>query len=138
MQKNMNKKATKIVLALLGVAVLALGIIWATGGFAAKADGHITVVVKDLGDKLLAEKKIGYKTGDKLTDLVKNNFKNVTYKEDQYGLLIMTIESITTPEDWSTWIAILINGELAQVGISSLEFKDGDTISFVNTQLIPQ
>ncbi|MBP3728991.1 MAG: DUF4430 domain-containing protein [Lachnospiraceae bacterium] len=134
----MNNKVMKIVLALVAVAALAVGIIALTGGFGAKADGHITVTVKDLDDKLLAEKKIGYKTGDKLTDLVQNNFKGVKLEGSGEKTMIMEIEGITTPADWSTYISILINGEYADKGIASLEFKDGDKIDFVNTKYIPQ
>ena len=135
----MNNKVMKIVLALVAVAALVVGIIALTGGFGAKADGHITITVQDVDNKLLAEKKIGYKTGDKLTDLVQNNFKNVTYDNSgQFGPMLMTIESLTTPADFSTFISILINGEMAPVGIGQLEFKDGDKIDFVNTKYIPQ
>ena len=135
--KKMNNKIVKIVLALVAVAALAVGIIALTGGFGAKADGHITVSVKDLDGKVLAEKKIGYKTGDKLLDLVQSNFKNVTTKDSGYGPFIMTIESLTTPEDFSKYISILINGEYSDKGISQMEFKDGDRIDFVEDQYIP-
>lgn len=128
----------KILLAVLAVAVLAVAGYFIVKGTAAKADGYITVTVKDLEGKVLAEKKIGFKTGDKLIDLVRNNFKNVTFDEkDPTMPFLMTIESLTTPADYSKYISILYNGEYSPVGISQIEFKDGDKIDFVEDQFIP-
>ena len=139
MSANQATKNKKLTIILAVVAVLALAcILWFTlGGGGAKDDGHITVTVQDKEGKVLAEKKIGYKEGDKLTDLVKDNFKNVTYEDSGFGPMIMTIESLTTPADWSSYISILYNGQYAEVGIGSLEFKDGDKIDFVDTVYIP-
>lgn len=127
-----NKKLT-IILAIVAVLALACVLFFALGGGKAKADGHITVTVQDKDHKVLAEKKIGYKTGDKLADLVAQNFQNVKYENG----MLMTIESLTTPADWSSFISILINGEMSQKGIMEMEFKDGDKIDFVDTVYIP-
>ena len=70
---------------------------------------------------------------DKLADLVAQNFQNVKYENG----MLMTIESLTTPADWSSFISILINGEMSQKGIMEMEFKDGDKIDFVDTVYIP-
>ncbi|MBR6704633.1 MAG: DUF4430 domain-containing protein [Lachnospiraceae bacterium] len=131
-----NKKLT-IILAVVAVVVLGCVLWFILGGGGAKDDGHITVTVQDKDGKILAEKKIGYKEGDKLADLVEKNFKNVKYEDSGYGPMIMEIESLTTPADWSSYISILYNGEYAQVGIGQLEFKDGDKIDFVDTVYIP-
>ena len=129
----MNNKTLKIVLAAVAVLALAVVLFFVLGGGGAKDDGHITVTVQDKEGKVIAEKKIGYKEGDKLADLVQKNFANVTYDNG----MLMTIESLTTPADWSSYISILQNGEYSMVGIMEMQFKDGDKIDFVDTVYIP-
>lgn len=97
-------------------------------------DGYITITVQDLDNKMLAEKKVGFKAGQSLAELLEANFENVTIDNS----MLMTIESLTTPADWSTYISLLINGEYAMEGVMTLPFKDGDTIDLVNTKYIPQ
>ena len=129
----MNNKTLKIVLAAVAVLALAAVLFFVLGGGGAKDDGHITVTVQDKEGKVITEKKIGYKEGDKLADLVQKNFANVTYDNG----MLMTIESLTTPADWSSYISILQNGEYSMVGIMEMQFKDGDKIDFVDTVYIP-
>ncbi len=131
---HMNNKKMKFILAGIALVVLAVVLFFVLGGGGAKDDGHITVTVQDKEHKVLAQKEIGYKEGEKLADLVQKNFKNVTYNDG----MLMTIESLTTPADWSSFISILQNGEMSPVGIMEMTFKDGDKIDFVDTVYVPQ
>lgn len=97
--------------------------------FAPKADGSITVSVVDLDGTSLKEKTIEYRTGDTLPALIAAAFENVTMDNG----MLMTIESLTTPEDWSSFICVYQNGEMASEGLETLPFKDGDTIGLVMT-----
>ena len=96
-------------------------------------DGHITITVQDKDQKVLVEKNVGFKAGQTLADLLPENFANVTIDNG----MLMTIESLTTPADWSSYIALFINGEYAMEGIMTLPFADGDKIDFVDTVYIP-
>ena len=119
-------KNKKILWAVLAVIVIAAAYILIAKPFTPKGDGSITVKVTDIDQKLIKEKKIVYKTGDKLTDLVSNNFDKVLIKDG----MLMNIESLETPSDWAQFIAILINGEMAMEGIETLPYKNGDVLEF--------
>ena len=119
-------KNKKVLWAVLAVIVIAAAYILIAKPFTPKGDGSITVKVTDIDQKLIKEKKIVYKTGDKLTDLVSNNFDKDLIKDG----MLMNIESLETPSDWAQFIAILINGEMAMEGIETLPYKNGDVLEF--------
>lgn len=48
----------------------------------------------------------------------------------------MSIDVLTTPEDWSTFICIYVDNEMSNVGILDIQFTDGTLISFVDTEVI--
>ena len=97
-------------------------------------DGHITITVQDENGKVLAEKEVGFKAGQTVADLLQANFENVTIDNG----MLMTLESLTTPADFHTYIAFYINGEYATEGVMTQPFADGDKIEFINTVYIPQ
>ena len=66
-------KNKKVLWAILAVIVIAAAYTLIAKPFTPKGDGSITVKVTDIDQKLIKEKKIVFKTGDKLTDLVKNS-----------------------------------------------------------------
>ena len=119
-------KNKKVLLAILAVIVIAVAYIVIAKPFTPKGDGSITVKVTDLDQKLIKEKKIVFNNGDKLPDLIQNNFDKVLIKDH----MLMNIESLVTPDDWAQYIAILINGEMAMEGIETLPYKDGDVLEF--------
>lgn len=119
-------KNKKVLWAILAVIVIAAAYIVIAKPFTPKGDGSITVKVTDLDQKLIKEKKIVFNTGDKLTDLVSKNFDNVLIKDG----MLMNIESLVTPADWAQFIAIWTNGKLAEVGIETLPYGDGDVLEF--------
>ena len=117
-------KNKKVLWAILAVIVIAAAWIIIAKPFTPKGDGSITVKVTDLDQKLIKEKKIVFNTGDKLVDLLKNNFDNVLFDNG----MIMNIESLVTPADWAQYITIWINGEFAMEGLETLPYKDGDVL----------
>ena len=96
-------------------------------------DGHVTITVKDENDKVLAEKEVGFKAGQTVADLLEANFENVTIDNG----FLMTLEGLTTPADYHTYIAFYVNGEYAMQGVTTQPFADGDKIEFINTVYIP-
>lgn len=116
-------------LTVFGLVFIAIGTYFINEANTAKGDGTITIKVIELEDVLVKEKDITFYEGDTLTQLVKSNFSNVVIDNG----MVMSIESITTPNDWSTYICIYQNDVMSNVGINDIEFQDGDIVSFVNT-----
>lgn len=116
-------------LAVFGLVFIAFGTYFINEANTAKGDGTITIRVIEFEDVLVKEKDITFYEGDTLTQLVKSNFSNVVIDNG----MVMSIESITTPIDWSTYICIYQNDVMSNVGINDIEFQDGDIVSFVNT-----
>ena len=116
-------------LAVFGLVFIAIGTYFINEANTAKGDGTITIRVIEFEDVLVKEKDITFYEGDTLTQLVKSNFSNVVIDNG----MVMSIESITTPNDWSTYICIYQNDVMSNFGINDIEFQDGDIVSFVNT-----
>ena len=93
-------------------------------------DGSVTVEVRDLENNLVKSKEIDFKEGDILRDLISQNFDNFVMEESTYGAYVISIESIIQDDDSNVYIALYINGEYATSGLDTLEYNDGDTITF--------
>lgn len=124
-----------ICLAIVALIGLTVGAILLHDSYSAKFDGEITVKVVEVDGSLVKEKKVSYKQGDTLINLVKSNFDNVLITDDA-SPMIMNIETLVTPSDWSKFISIKVNGEDSIQGVSQIEFKDGDVIEFVMTVFV--
>lgn len=128
------KKKTIATVVLSIVAAVGLGVAsyFIYDSFTAKSDGSITVeIIKLDGDKA-NEKKISFNNGDSLVALLEDNFENVIIEDG----MLMSIDVLTTPEDWSTFICIYVDDEMSNVGILDIRFTDGTLISFVDTEVI--
>ena len=99
--------------------------------FGPKSDGTIEVTVVNLEGETVADKKIEFKKGDEITTLLENNFDNGVIEDG----FLYSIDTLTTPEDWSTFICLYVDGEMSRVGILEVEFTDGTVISFVDTEM---
>ena len=93
-------------------------------------DGSITVEVIDVDGNLIKSKNIEFIQGDILRDLVSNNFDNFVMEESMYGAYVLSIESISQDDNSHIYVALYINGQYATSGLDTLEYNDGDTISF--------
>ena len=76
------------------------------------------------------QKSIDFQKDEKCTEVIQNNFDNVLIENG----MILNIESLETPEDWSEFICIYVNDEMSQVGIEDIVLEDGMKISFVMTE----
>lgn len=131
----MNKKKLILssVLSVLALAVIIVCYVLIAKSFTPKADGEIQIVLVDLDGTIVSDKKIEFIVGDTLDQLLKENYKNVDITDG----MIMSIETFTTPSDWSTFISIYVNDEMSMVGLLDIQFEDGTKISFVNTEYVP-
>ena len=98
-------------------------------------DGSITVeiIVSNIDSIILSDKT--YKTDNSsLYDLMDANY---TLKTDDgsYGKILLGIDNLITDFN-TTYISILVNGEYAQYGISSLQISDGDVFTFKEEQVM--
>lgn len=130
----MNKKV-KLILSIVLGAVAFVGlvflIIFITKPFEPKSDGTISVIVEDINGNVLTQKDIEFFEGDTIDKLLTSNFENVVIKDG----MIMSIDALTTPSDWKTFICIYVDGEMSPVGLLEIEFCDGTEIKFVDTEM---
>lgn len=131
----MNKK--KLILS-IGLSIIALALfvvcyILIAKPFSPKADGEIQIVLVDLDGSTVLEKNVEFFVGDTLDKLLQENFENVVIDKG----MLMSIESFTTPADWSTYICLYVNDEMSMVGLLDIKFEDGTKIAFVNTAYVP-
>ncbi len=133
MEKNKNL-IYKIILTIVGLALI-IGAYFIIESFSgAKYDGTITIEIRDLDNNLVSTKEISYFEDAKLDELLIECFgdKLVYETTDAYGMNISCIDGIKSESfsTYLTYIAIYQNGEYANFGVSFLLFEDGDIITF--------
>ena len=126
----MNNKLLKIGVTLLAIIVLLGGGIYVKNKSTANEQGHIIVELIDLDGNQVVEKELSFSEGDNLQKLIEDNFNNVTFDNG----MLMTIENYETPPDWSTYLAVYVDGKMSQVGIPEIELHDGIKISLIVTE----
>ena len=127
---NKKKLVLSVVLSVVLVVAMLTAIYFITKEFTPDYDGTITVEVIGLDNEVVKSKEIEFRQGDKLIDLVAANFDNFIVEDSEYGAYILNIENIIKAEDSYLYVAIYVNGEYASSGLDTLEFNDGDKITF--------
>ena len=123
-------KKKKVLWSILVVAILAIVLIVPTMLSKSKKAGTIDVIVEDVNEEVIKQKSIDFQKDEKCSEVIQNNFDNVLIENG----MILNIESLETPEDWSEFICIYVNDEMSQVGIEDIVLEDGMKISFVMTE----
>lgn len=128
------KKKTIFTTCLACVAIIGLGVAsyFLYDHFTPNEDGTIDVEIINLEGNKINEKEIPFNNEDSLVSLLETNFDNVVIEDG----MIMSIDALTTPDDWSTFICIYVDNEMSDVGILDIQFTDGTLISFVDTEVI--
>ena len=127
----MKQNFKKIVLTVLALVVLAVGGMSLSKSFSSTSTGSITVELVEL-DGTKRTKEIEFNEGDELVTLLEANYENVVVENG----MIMSIDTFTTAEDWSTFISILVDNEMSMVGILEIEYSDGTKITFEMTEYV--
>ena len=130
----LNKKnLIKIVIALLMICICIISFVlvqyYNQSRVKRSEDGSINVqiLVIDIDSKIISDNS--YNTDNSsLYDLMANNYELKT-EDGTYGKVLLGIDNLITDFD-TTYIAIYVNGEYAQFGISSLQISDGDVYEF--------
>ena len=128
-QTSLRDWLIKIAVALVAVAIAitAIAIYRQNHDPAADADGGIVIELVDLTGKT-EQYPLTFEEGDRLIDLLLENF-DVKYEDGQYGFVLMGINHLQT--DFTTsYIAIYVNGEYANYGLSSITLEKGCVYSF--------
>ncbi|MCI7802199.1 MAG: DUF4430 domain-containing protein [Floccifex porci] len=123
-------KKKKVLWSILVVAILAIVLIVPNMLSKSKKAGTIDVIVEDVNEEVIKQKSIDFQKDEKCSEVIQNNFDNVLIENG----MILNIESLETPEDWSEFICIYVNDEMSQVGIEDIVLEDGMKISFVMTE----
>ncbi len=124
--------AVKIIVTLLAVAAIVFAGIKIRDNYLVKYDGSIRIEVLDIDRKEVKTKTIRFREGDTLVKLIEDNFDNVLFKDG----MLMNIETLETPADWSTFICVYVDDVMSEVGIEQIQFKDGTKISLIDTELV--
>ncbi|MCR5112848.1 MAG: DUF4430 domain-containing protein [Acholeplasmatales bacterium] len=130
----MNKKnLIKIVIALLmvGICVLAFVLVnyYNKSQVKRAEDGsiHVQVLVIDIDSNTLSDNS--YSTDNSsLYDLMDEHYTLKT-EDGTYGKVLLGIDNLITDFN-TTYIAIYVNGDYANYGISTLQISDGDVFEF--------
>lgn len=125
--KTMKDRLLTAILAVIGVVILGIAIIWISSNFISSNDGKITIEYINGENEII--KKIEFKKGDSIEELLSDNFNNVKFDNG----MLMSIEDYDTPSDWKTFICVYVDDIMSEVGINKIEFKDGTTISLIVT-----
>lgn len=125
-----KKIVLSIVLSFISFVIVLFCVISLKDSFISTVKGELHVVIIDEENNILQDKKIRFYEGDTMSDLLYSNFQNVKIDNG----MIMSIDDLDTPNDWSYWICVYVNGEMSQVGILDVEFKDGTKIEFIMTK----
>ena len=125
-----NKSIFKIVSLMLLLVVSLLTLTSCVTPYEVDYDGSITVEVVDLDGNIVKSKTIDFHEGDILRDLVASNFDNFVMEESQYGAYVFGIETIKQDDDARVYVALYVNGAYATSGLDTLEYHNGDTITF--------
>lgn len=132
----MDKKNlfVKIGISVVCVLVLVVCAILIGRQFVPSYDGQITIKLVNVSGEVVDEKTIGFNAGDKLEDLLKENYDHVVLGTDNMAGMLLEIDELKTVMEENTWIVYELNGVDPMVGMFTVEFKDGDvfTIKEVN------
>lgn len=132
----MDKKNlfVKIGISVVCVLVLVVCAILIGRQFVPSYDGKITIKLVNVSGEVVDEKTIGFNAGDKLEDLLKENYDHVVLGTDNMAGMLLEIGELKTVMEENTWILYELNGVDPMVGMFTVEFKDGDvfTIKEVN------
>lgn len=127
---KISKKLIAIAcLSLIAVAGIGVGSYFIYKHLSSNPAGTISVEIIQLDGTKTNEKSISYNEGDTLVPLLESNFDNVVVENG----ILMSIDNLTTPSDWSTFICIYVDNVMSDVLIQDIQFKDGTVISFVDT-----
>lgn len=118
-------KDKKQLLISLLLTIIAISILFITLLINSYKDGDdqkgkiIVEIESELNDKIV--ETITFNEDDTLIKILEAEYKNVVIENG----MLMSIEELNTPSDWSEYIAIYVDDKLSSVGILDIKLVDG-------------
>ena len=105
-----------------------------TISFTPANDEYGTVTIEIVNkDGFLITDRISFEEDSDLFNILRYNYE-IEYIEYSIGVVLLCIESICTDFN-NSYIAIYINGDYSNYGLSIIPLKDGSIYSFIYTEL---
>ena len=105
----MRNRVLKLVFSVSLLAILIFTLIYSSKDDKSKTGGNITVIVNNINNEIVSEKRIKYNSGDTLYDVISSEY-DVICDESIYGLFLLGIKGndfdITANSDFSSWLWI--------------------------------
>ena len=127
----MNQKTKKIIATIVAVVALVAVVFFFAGSNKSDAAGSLNVEIKDLAGEVINSKECEYQEEQTIVEVLEANFDNITMDNG----MLMTIDTLTTPEDWSSFIAILVDGEMSPVGLLDIDYQNIELLTFQMTEM---
>lgn len=124
-----NKFGLKIVISLVAIILIALVSYFIYRGVTSKTAGEVQIVLVNLEEEIVSDKKIKFKKDMTLVNLLKENYDNVVFENGmimKIGVLETTIDS---SGKWIDYIALYTNDEYSLFGVEQIELVDGLKVS---------
>ena len=129
-----NRKIITFILGIVAALGVVLSLYFMKFSKPSLQKGVVTVELKDISGDVISEKDLDFCKDDTLTSLLEDNYPNVKIKDG----MLLDIDTLTTPDDWSQFICIYVDGEMSSVGISEIELVNKEEISLVMTKYVAQ
>lgn len=126
--KNKTKLLYSLVVGVILIAATILSIWLIKRNAFAKYDGELTVIVYDENERELINKKIKFKAGESLVEVLEENIDIEFETHELFGRFIVRIAG-KAQGDGYYW-TYTRNDELTDTGIDSQEFSNGDVFKF--------
>ncbi len=126
----MKKKIIAAVSTVVAIAILIVCLVLYNTHYKSKGSGTIEVYVINLESTVVSQKEIEFEKGDSLIALFEENYDDVVITDG----FLYSIAGYDTPSDWSWFFCIYVDGEMSQVGLADIKFKDGTKIELKMTR----
>ena len=124
-------KNKKIIGTVIAVIAIVLCLVFFAGANKSDIAGDLDVQLIDLKGEVVSEKNVEYEADQTIVEVLEANYDNVVMKDG----MLMSIDTFTTPEDWSTFIAILVDGEMSPVGLLDIDYQNIELLTFQMTEM---
>ena len=125
----------KIIISVFLVGIIVLTFLYSKSqrNPSSNCEGNVQIILIDQSGKEIKNKTIAFQKDDTFYDLLCQNFE-VVAEEGMYGMTIYDIDTIHT-DFVNSYIAIYVNDQYSNVGVSYIELVDNLVVKFVETIL---
>lgn len=129
-----KRKIVSILLLIVAILCIVFAMCYINSPHKAVSNGIVKVELIDISGEIVNSKKIEFNDDDTLPSLLETNFSNVKIKDG----MLLNIDNYVTPDDWSEFISIYVNGQMNQVGINEIKLANNEEITLEMTKYVTQ